>query len=92
MTWVGHGKAVRLLVPLIVAMALMPKSASAFSASFSWSGIAACGNTSPAFRISAAPKGTTQLRFRMVDLNAVDYPHGESTVPAAPWRAAPSPM
>jgi phosphatidylethanolamine-binding protein (PEBP) family uncharacterized protein len=80
MTCIGNGRALRLVAPLIVAMTLMPKPANAFSASFSWSGIGACGNTSPAFRISAAPKGTVQLRFRMVDLNAVDYPHGGSTV------------
>jgi hypothetical protein len=53
MTFVGSGKAVRLVAPLIVVMT---------------------------FRISAAPKGTTQLRFQMVDLNAPAYPHGGSTV------------
>jgi phosphatidylethanolamine-binding protein (PEBP) family uncharacterized protein len=63
-----------------VATTLMSEPASAFSASFSWAGITACGSTSPAFRISAAPAGTKQLRFKMVDLNVPDYAHGGSTV------------
>jgi hypothetical protein len=70
----------RLLAVIAVAMALMTQNAIAFSTSFSWAGIAACSSTSPAFRITAAPAGTKQLRFKMVDLNAPNYPHGGSTV------------
>lgn len=80
MRTLGFGTLLRALTLLAAAMVAMPEQASAFSASFSWSGIAACGTTSPAFRISGAPAGTKQLRFRMVDLNAPDYPHGGSTV------------
>jgi phosphatidylethanolamine-binding protein (PEBP) family uncharacterized protein len=70
----------RFLAAVGAATALMTENAIAFSASFSWAGIAACGSTSPAFRITGAPAGTKQLRFKMVDLNAPDYPHGGSTV------------
>jgi phosphatidylethanolamine-binding protein (PEBP) family uncharacterized protein len=55
--------------------------ASAFSASFSWSGINACGKTSPAFTIHDAPKGTESLRFAMSDKDAPSFRHGGSTVP-----------
>jgi phosphatidylethanolamine-binding protein (PEBP) family uncharacterized protein len=64
----------------LVLSTLLPQAAQAFSASFSWSGIPACSQTSPAFRIAAAPKGTTQLRFNMVDLDAPGFRHGGSTV------------
>jgi phosphatidylethanolamine-binding protein (PEBP) family uncharacterized protein len=70
----------RLLAVIAAAIAVMTQNALAFSASFSWAGIAACNSTSPAFRITAAPAGTKQLRFKMVDLNAPNYPHGGSTV------------
>jgi phosphatidylethanolamine-binding protein (PEBP) family uncharacterized protein len=52
----------------------------AMSASFSWNGIAACSGASPAFTITQAPKGTTNLRFAMRDQNAPDYNHGGGTV------------
>jgi phosphatidylethanolamine-binding protein (PEBP) family uncharacterized protein len=55
--------------------------ASAFSASFSWSGIEACGRISPAFTIQDAPNGTESLRFIMNDKDAPNFRHGGSTVP-----------
>jgi phosphatidylethanolamine-binding protein (PEBP) family uncharacterized protein len=54
--------------------------ASAFSASFSWAGIRACGGTSPAFTIHDAPKGTESLRFMMTDKDAPNFEHGGSTI------------
>ena len=54
---------------------------SAFSASFSWSGIRACGGTSPAFTIQHAPEGTVSLRFVMIDKDAPNFRHGGSTIP-----------
>jgi phosphatidylethanolamine-binding protein (PEBP) family uncharacterized protein len=54
--------------------------ASAFSAHFLWSGISACGRTSPAFTISDAPEGTESLRFMMSDKDAPNFRHGGSTV------------
>ena len=63
-------------------LALTPiHEASAFSASFSWSGIRACGRTSPAFTILDAPKGTQSLRFTMNDKDAPSFQHGGSTIP-----------
>ena len=56
-------------------------AASAFSASFSWLGIKACGRTSPAFTIQDAPEGTERLRFVMIDKDAPNFRHGGSTVP-----------
>src|ERR1700737_3074889 len=55
--------------------------ASAFSARFSWSGIKACGRTSPAFTIEDAPKETESLRFMMNDKDAPNFRHGGSTIP-----------
>jgi phosphatidylethanolamine-binding protein (PEBP) family uncharacterized protein len=55
--------------------------ASAFSASFSWSGIRACERTSPAFTIHDAPKGTESLRFTMKDKDAPNFQHGGSAIP-----------
>ncbi len=66
---------------LATAFALLSTApAFALSASFSWAGIGACGSTSPAFRISGAPKGTTQLRFAMRDYDAPNFNHRGSTV------------
>ena len=56
-------------------------AAPAFSASFSWSGIRACGRTSPAFTIQDAPEGTERLRFVMIDKDAPNFRHGGSTIP-----------
>jgi hypothetical protein len=55
-------------------------NASAFNASFSWSGISACGKASPAFTIHDAPNGTESLRFMMSDKDAPRFRHGGSTV------------
>jgi hypothetical protein len=55
--------------------------ASAFSARFSWSGIKACGRTSPAFTIEDVPKETESLRFMMNDKDAPNFRHGGSTIP-----------
>jgi phosphatidylethanolamine-binding protein (PEBP) family uncharacterized protein len=55
--------------------------ASAFSARFSWSGIKACGRTSPAFTIHDAPKETESLRFMMNDKDTPNFRHGGGTVP-----------
>jgi phosphatidylethanolamine-binding protein (PEBP) family uncharacterized protein len=54
--------------------------ASAFSVRFSWSGIRACGRTSPAFTIHDAPKGTERLRFVMSDKDAPNFQHGGNTI------------
>ena len=61
-------------------MMTMTKHAGAFSAAFSWAGIRACEKISPAFRLSAVPAGTQQLRFAMVDLDVPTFRHGGSTI------------
>lgn len=57
--------------------------ARAFTASFSWSGIAACGSLSPAFIIRNAPKLAAQLRFEMRDRDAPGFHHGGGLVASA---------
>jgi phosphatidylethanolamine-binding protein (PEBP) family uncharacterized protein len=64
-----------------VLMLISTPEASAFSARFSWSGIRACGGTSPAFTIHDAPMGTESLRFTMNDKDAPNFRHGGSTIP-----------
>jgi phosphatidylethanolamine-binding protein (PEBP) family uncharacterized protein len=59
---------------------VMPESASAFNASFSWDGIPACEKISPEFKLSAVPAGTRLLRFAMQDLNVPGFRHGGSAV------------
>lgn len=69
------------IIVLAGALSLAPlTSAHALSASFSWAGIGACSSTSPAFKLSGAPKGTAQLRFAMRDYHAPNFNHGGSTV------------
>lgn len=68
----------RLCIAAALCCAAAP--ALAFGAKFSWSGTSACSSTSPAFAISGAPKGTTQLRFSMRDFDAPNFNHGGSTV------------
>jgi phosphatidylethanolamine-binding protein (PEBP) family uncharacterized protein len=67
------------VLALVACVATSP--ASAMSASFSWAGIAACSGPSPAFTVTGAPAGTTNLRFVMRDQNVPDFNHGGGTVP-----------
>jgi phosphatidylethanolamine-binding protein (PEBP) family uncharacterized protein len=59
---------------------MVPDQASAMGLNFSWSGTTACSGRSPAFTVSSVPKGTSKLRFNMVDLDVPNYPHGGGTV------------
>jgi phosphatidylethanolamine-binding protein (PEBP) family uncharacterized protein len=74
------GKTTWPLSTAVLVLATM-HDASAFGARFSWSGISACGRTSPAFTIRDAPKGTESLRFMMSDQDAPSFRHGGSTIP-----------
>lgn len=49
--------------------------------SFKWQASDECSSRSPAFTVSGVPGGTKYLRFKMVDLNVPDFPHGGGTVP-----------
>src|SRR5258706_1472728 len=51
----------------------------AMSLSFSWTGVARCSSSPPAFTLSDVPPGTSRLAFNMVDLNVPSYPHGGGT-------------
>jgi phosphatidylethanolamine-binding protein (PEBP) family uncharacterized protein len=55
-------------------------TAEAFAVRFSWAGTQPCTSVSPAFTVSAAPKGTTQLKLVMTDLDVPTYNHGGGTV------------
>jgi len=52
----------------------------AMSLSFSWTGVARCSSSPPAFTLSDVPPGTSRLAFNMVDLNVPSYPHGGGTI------------
>lgn len=68
-------------VPFVLAALIFAAPASAMSLSFSWGPTAKCFDSkSPPMTLSGVPKGTVKLRFRMVDLNKPDYPHGGGTV------------
>jgi phosphatidylethanolamine-binding protein (PEBP) family uncharacterized protein len=63
-----------------LAMAAAPSRADAFTARFSWAGIAACERVSPAFDLAGVPAGTKRLRFEMRDLDVPSFHHGGSTI------------
>lgn len=68
---------------LMTALLLMGTagSASAMSMSFEWGPTKKCFDSkSPPISLSDVPSGTAKLRFKMVDLNAIGYPHGGATV------------
>ncbi len=67
--------------PCIVVLTMFASApAWAFTARFSWVGVPACSGTSPAFTLSAVPKATTRLRFKMMDFDAPNFNHGGSTI------------
>jgi phosphatidylethanolamine-binding protein (PEBP) family uncharacterized protein len=69
-----------LIAALGAVTAVTAGTAQAFSARFSWAGIAACEAVSPAFDLSGVPAGTKKLRFTMTDLNVPSFHHGGATV------------
>lgn len=68
------------VLALVAASVLSTTAASAMSISFSWAGTRRCSGTPPAFNLSAVPKGTTKLAFKMIDRDKPDYPHGGGTI------------
>ena len=73
--------------PMIAALLLAATPASAdFAISFTWDGLARCTtgrpNTvgSPAFVLRDVPAGTTEIRFKLVDLDVPSYNHGGGRV------------
>ena len=58
--------------------------ASAMGLTFEWGPTGQCfDKKSPPVMLSDVPAKTAQLRFKLVDLDAPDYPHGGDTIPYA---------
>lgn len=85
----GTGRTVRAAAFGGVAWLAATLPATAFSATFSWRGIPACGTVSPAFALKGVPRGTAALAMAMRDRDAPDFQHGGSTVPYAGHGAVP---
>lgn len=77
------------LLWLVAACAGMPSGVAFTQGGFAvvptWDGITACSgqpisSPSPAFSITGAPAGTSELEFRMVDLDAPRFTHGGGKV------------
>jgi phosphatidylethanolamine-binding protein (PEBP) family uncharacterized protein len=69
------------LVPIgALAVTVLPAQADTLSVRFSWAGIPACAAISPAFELGGVPVGTKRLRFTMIDLYALTFDHGGSTI------------
>lgn len=75
------------LVLSLIALCMTAGSAQAeFSISFTWAGLAPCTSgrpstvPSPAFILRDLPAGTTEVRFRLVDLNVPQFNHGGGRV------------
>lgn len=76
----GMGRSSKLLL-LAAAMAMTASPAYSFGLSFEWGPTKKCFDSkSPPITLSKVPKGTAKIRFRMVDINVPDYPHGGGTV------------
>ena len=75
-----HFAAVTAALTTIIAGDVTRSTAAAMSLSFSWTGVARCSSSPPAFTLSDVPAGTRKLAFNMVDLNLPSYPHGGGTV------------
>lgn len=72
------------------AFAMTTEAASAFGLSFTWGPTKACfDRNSPPMSVSGVPDGTRKLKFRMVDLDAPNYPHGGGSVAWANKAAIP---
>ncbi len=63
-----------------LAMGLVPQTALAMSAAFTWAGIAPCEKVSPAFTLKDVPRDTQNLRFVLHDNDAPHFEHGGSTI------------
>ena len=69
------------ILTLALVLVALPVSASAMSINFSWGPTKKCFDSkSPPITLSVVPAGTKSLKFKIVDLNAIDYPHGGGKV------------
>jgi len=65
---------------VLLTLASMPARAEVFSVRFSWAGIPACEEISPAFELAGVPAGTKRLSFNMTDLEVPTFHHGGSAI------------
>lgn len=69
-----------------VAIGLATPAVAEFRIAFDWGDIPACNTGkpnrvgSPAFVLSGVPEGTTQIEFKLVDLDVPNYNHGGGKV------------
>lgn len=72
----------RLLVTGLLSLAMISSaSAAGMKASVEWGPTTKCFDSkSPPIKLSGVPEGTTKLDIRMVDLDAISYPHGGGKV------------
>jgi phosphatidylethanolamine-binding protein (PEBP) family uncharacterized protein len=64
-----------------IALLLCPVAASAMGLSFQWGPTKKCFDPkSPPITLSGVPAHTSRLRFKMIDLDAVDFVHGGATI------------
>lgn len=56
------------------------ENVAALQISFVWATEHRCSTSPPAFEITGVPEGTTELRFKMTDLNVPAYQHGGGSI------------
>ena len=74
----GSGPWLAAVIGIMCVAAAEP--AAAFGLRFSWTGIPACAQVSPAFELAGVPAATKEVRFMMSDLNVPGFHHGGSTI------------
>jgi phosphatidylethanolamine-binding protein (PEBP) family uncharacterized protein len=74
----------------LTALLAAPEAASAMGLAFEWGPTGQCfDKKSPPVTLSDVPAHTAQLRFKLVDLDAPDYPHGGDTIQYAGKESLP---
>jgi phosphatidylethanolamine-binding protein (PEBP) family uncharacterized protein len=78
------------MLGLCTALLLSIEGASALGLTFEWGPTQKCFDPkSPPIELSGVPQATARLRFRLVDLDAPDYPHGGDTISYAGKASLP---
>lgn len=75
---------------LAFSMSVPAAAQQGFTADFTWGSTPRCdGKKSPPFSLSNVPRGTATIRFRMIDQDAPNYPHGGGEVAYSGQDAIP---
>lgn len=83
-------------VTALTLLTFIAQPALAFEIGFDWGNIPSCTNgnpntvSSPAFSISGLPVGTTQLKFKLTDLDVPSYNHGGGAIAFAGGKTVPA--